>query len=251
LTGFKTEIETLKFEYPGHLKATGLRLYNPSGFTKAVFAEAPFVEIESNLIELIREEKLHFYNLKLTISEIHIEKNNEGISNVGLLRSVGRDDDEEDSIRKEDKRFFYLDRLELTLRRVTYEDRYSRIPKNFSVDMEMRNRIFTGIPSGQELINLILRKIIRDTPFGRVIGLAEVIPAPVREVMLSSGGVLTQTTEIVADNATRIVKKMKPVMKEATEGMVKGAVVEAGSTLEEAAKTTKEKISELVGKVSS
>ena len=122
ITGFKTEVGSLKYDFPATIQIQGLKINNPSGFREGVFADIPEIYADLDLPPLLKGEKVHLREVRLNIAEIHLEKNISGVSNLQMLSSVGGPAKKEEPKPHAKKVSFELDRLELTMRQVSYED---------------------------------------------------------------------------------------------------------------------------------
>lgn len=174
LTGFKTRIGALRLDLQkGVLTVEDLVLFNPESFEGRVFAEVPQIDLAIDLPGLLKREKIYIYDLRLVIEELHLEKNPAGISNVSLLKSVakpgkGREASDEGVARQKPKLPFYVERLELTLRRVSFHDRSGVVPKKLAVDLRIERELFYGIGDPSSIIHLILMKLFKNTSFGNL-----------------------------------------------------------------------------------
>lgn len=238
LTGFKTKVEKLHFDFPSTILVQGLEVRNPQGFKNEVFASVPEIYIALDLPELLRGERIHLREMRLNLQEVDIEKNEQGISNVSLLSSVGGQPQKKAKPAEPQKAMpFYLERLELTIRRVHYEDRSGIIPKGIlpkggiptgilgkgvkevvpseiaqkkvSMDLNIEKQIFTDIRDPATLVNLILVKILYGKTFGNLKELG-VDPDKLlntlnlqntaKEVLGTGGAFVQQTTGLVTEN---------------------------------------------------
>ena len=267
LTGFKTKIEALRYDLPATLQINGLRVYNPQGFKNSIFANAPEVYIDWSLGELLREKKIHIREIKLHIEEIHIEKNALGITNASRLSSAGG------SVKKTEEgpskktippasqpTPFLLDRLELTLRTVSFEDhsagrRVARavVPEKISVDMKIEKQIFGNIRDPQALVNLVLLKIVYGTTFGNLIGIR---PDNLRQALTGAFGsgreLVGEAAEVVTERTGRWAAGAADTAPQQAEGLLSSkSLTGAKSTLADASQATKRKFSGLVNKLKS
>jgi len=229
LTGFGTTIQDLQLDFiKGRFRLEGLLLMNPpsTGFTGEIFAEAPEIYLEIDLAALFKKEKIHIRELKLDIDQLNIEKNGLGVSNISLLNPVKKAEREEKRGRTDrpgKKMPFQLDRLELTLRRISYHDRSGIVPKKLAVDMHINRQVFEGIRDPKAIINIIVMKVISAAPFGNL----GIDPAAIK-------GQLTSTVKTARDLGERVFKET------GTELVEKG---------EEVGASTREKASELWGRL--
>lgn len=136
LTSLEAKAGGVRFDLKkGSLEVRELVLLNPPSFKNRLFGNAAEVFLEMDLPALLRNEKVHLRELRLDIRELHVEKTRAGVSNVSLLAALWKRPAAPAPAVSGRKRPFRLDRFELTLRRVTYNDRSGLVPKKFSVDV--------------------------------------------------------------------------------------------------------------------
>jgi hypothetical protein len=262
LTGFKTKIEYLRYDFPSAIHMRGLEIENPEGFQEKVFTSIPEIYISLVLTELLEGKRAHLPEVRLNIQEVHIEKNADGISNVELLSSVGGKAGKrpaapaEKPSEKKPPMPFLLEHLDLTIRNVSYEDRsgiVGAVPlsaKKLAVDLNVQHEVFTDIQEPQALVNVILAKILSSATLGKFLNLS---PEDLFGENLSSA--LAAGQELVGKQAGAVqeqlgavteseVAKKAGTLAEQTLGGTKEAVT--GSTA-----AVKEQISGLFGKLKS
>ena len=183
VTGFPTHLDSLKYDLPSTLHIEGLQIDNPPGFTEKIFVRIPEIYVALILPELLQGRGIHLPEVRLNIQEVHLEKNRQGISNVQLLSSVGGKGGAQKKPAaaprlagpKKPGLPFLLERLELTIRKVTYEDHSGIVgaaPVNkLAVDLQVEKQVFGNITDPQILINLILTKVLREATFGRLLNI--------------------------------------------------------------------------------
>lgn len=173
LTGFDTKVRSFKLDLlKGAAHIEGLTLFNPDEFEQRIFADAPELYFQIDIPALLKKEKTHINELRIALRELNIEKDERGISNISLLTSLGKPKSKAApsarSVSPQPKMPFQLDRLELTIRRVSYNDRSSMVPKKLSVDMRVERQVFEGITDPKSIVNIILMKVVTATPFGNL-----------------------------------------------------------------------------------
>lgn len=169
VTGFPTHISSLKFYLPNSIQIKGLQINNPSGFQKKLFAEIPEVYVNLDVQALIKKEAVHLREIRLDLQQVNIEKNVSGTSNIGLLSALAKKKSTEEKPAAESTKMpFVLDKLTLSIRRVSYADVSGIIPTNVATDLHVQNEEFTNIKSPLVLVNLIIYKIIKGTTFGNL-----------------------------------------------------------------------------------
>lgn len=167
LTGFDTSIRTFRLE-PGKgiVALEGLTLLNPYRFEERIFADIPEIYLQVDFPNLIRRRIVHIQELKLNIREINVEKDPQGTSNI-LAATKEKEKKEEKEKTKPASQNFYLDRLELTLRKVSYRDRTGIVPR-VTLDMRIEKEVLEGINDPQAIVNLVLMKVVKGSPIGNL-----------------------------------------------------------------------------------
>ena len=185
VTGFPTHVDSLKYDLPSTILIEGLEIDNPegAGFNEKIFVRIPEIYAALILPELLQDRGIHLPAVRLNIQEVHLEKNRQGISNVQLLSSVGGKGGAQKKPAPAPRPTgpqkpglpFLLESLELTIRKVTYEDHSGIVgaaPVNkLSVDLEVEKQVFGNITDPKILVNLILTKILKEATFGRLLNL--------------------------------------------------------------------------------
>ncbi len=174
LTGFKTQVRALKYDLPSTIRVQDLEILNPPGFEAKVFAKVPEVYISFFAGEFLQGKGVRFGEIRLFVREVYIEKNSNGVSNVELLNLSGYGPKQLWLFAKRTP--FLVERLELTLRNVSYED-YSAAaaasgsPYKYSADLNVENRVYLKIHDPQTLVNLVLFEILRHATFKKLLDL--------------------------------------------------------------------------------
>jgi hypothetical protein len=174
LTGFKTHVRVLKYDLPSTIRIQDLEILNPPGFKAKVFAKVPEIYISFFLIKFLQGKGVYFGEIRLFMQEVHIEKNSKGVSNVELLNLSGYGPKQFWLYAKRTP--FLVERLELTLHHVNYEDHsaaaaVSGSPEKFSINLNVQNRVYLKIHDPQTLLNLVLFETLRNASFGDLLGL--------------------------------------------------------------------------------
>lgn len=168
LTGFETTVGQLRLDpFQGTVHVEDLTLLNPHQFEKRIFADIREIHLSIDLPGLVKKQGVRIYELRLDLRELNVEKDPQGVSNVSLLTSSGGPKKEAPP-KEAEKVPFYLDRLELTLRRVSYEDRSSVVPQKLSLDMGIEKEVFEGIDDPASIVNIIILKVISRSPLGNL-----------------------------------------------------------------------------------
>ena len=251
-TGFKTHVDSLHYELPSTLHIEGLGIDNPPGFTEKVFVRIPEIYASVILPELLQGKRVHLPEVRLNIKEVHLEKNPHGISNVQLLSSVGAKGGAKKKTaptsrpagEKKPGMPFLLERLELTLRNVTYQDRAGMIgsvPVNkLTMDLRIEKQVFVNITDPRTLVNLILTKVLQEGTLGRLMGLD---PRQLLDQDLSQ--FVSTGKEFVGQQAKMLGQQVENVGGTTLQGSVGEAKTLLGSTTN----TAQQKLSGFLGKL--
>lgn len=246
LTGFETRVGRIRLQLPQaviHLE--DLKIYNPKAFKKEIFADVPEIYIAPDLGAILRKESLHFHEIRFAVKEINVVKDENGISNLQVLSSVGQKAQKQEKPKPvaEPKPAlpFLLDRLELTLRQVNFEDHSQALSgkmipktvsaginrgmiyKKISVDLNVEKQVFKNITDPKAIVNVLLMKILYGTTFGNLLG-------------LDPGALAKDLTKTVGASADALKQTATEALK-TTETMVKDTVGTAKGVLDQATKT--------------
>jgi len=248
LTGFDAKVGSIALHLRrGEFHLREFLLFNPQGFEERIFADVPEVYLHLDFAPLLKNEGTHFHEIRLHINQLHIEKTPQGVSNVSLLSSLeGSQAQKAPAPKPKGKarkpgRPFQLDRLVLTLRKVSYNDRAGFVPKKISVDMHVNQQVFEGIRDPKSIINVILMKVVSATPFGNLgINTAEIQDR------------LKNNVKSVRDFGEKIYLESGAVrVAEQTQAVGKQVWGEGKETVTQAGTAAKEEITSLFGKLRS
>ncbi len=258
LTGFKTKVEGLKYDFPSTIHIKGLELKNPAGFEQKIFTSIPEIYISLVLPEILQGKKTHLTEVRLNVQEVNIEKNKEGVSNVELLSSVGGKSGKKTEAKPKEEKAgkkppmpFQLDRLELTVRNVSYEDRsgvvgLAPVPgKKIAVDLNLQKEVFTDITDPAVLVNVILVKILNSATFGKLLNIS---PSDLLGDNLT--GVLNSGQEIAGQQVAVLQDQVGGITGKATTAVTQSDLTKkAGSLVGGSAAGAKGQVSDLFGKI--
>ena len=269
LTGFETKLDDLKYDFPSTIQIRGLQIRNPAGFNQKIFADIPEIYASLVLPELLKGKMIHLPEVRLNVQEINIEKRADGISNVELLSSVGKgkaavqaEETGTPSGQKKPAIPFLLERLELTIRNVGFEDRSSLagavpvVPKRLSVDLNVQKEVFTDIKNPVLLVNLIVVKVLNSATLGRLLNIdpQKLLGANLsgaltagEELLAKQAGALTQGVGNVTGPAASMVGQAE-VSKKAGQ-LLKGSAGTARDAFEGTGAAVKNQVSGLLGKL--
>ena len=272
MTGFETTVEDLKYDFPSIIQIKGLTIRNPSGFNHKTFADIPEIYISLALKDLLKAKMLHLPEVRLNIQEVNIEKRADAISNIELLSSVGGKGQAQgttpaSSGEKKPMMPFLLEKLVLTIRNVSYEDRSGLVgaagsvvpvPKSLTVDLNVREEVFTNIRDPLLLVNVILVKILNSATLGRLLNIdPEKLLTQTLSGTLDTGqafvtknaGALTREVSATAGQAVSAVSQAEVSQK--AERLLRGSVGEGKAALGTTGSAVKDQVSGLFGKLKS
>jgi uncharacterized protein involved in outer membrane biogenesis len=152
-TGLRAEIGEFKSTlFSGELHVRDLKLYNPAAFGGSLMASVPELVVDLNAAQAA-DAKLHFRNLKVTLSELNVVRNAEGRLNLEGVQKTLRERFARRK-RKKGERFEFefagIDQMQLTLGKVHYIDfKYSAL--NRALDLGVQDELVTGLKTEEDL----------------------------------------------------------------------------------------------------
>lgn len=228
VTGFKTQIGFLKVQLPSTVHIKDLEIDNPAGFKEKIFTKIPEIYVSLDFQKLLRGEMVHLREVRLNLSEVNIEKNKEGVSNVSLLSTVaqkpGAAEAKPEAAKKEMP--FRIDLLVLSMGNVRYADRSSLVPVNLSTNLNINQERIEGVQSPMALVNLILLKIVQGTTFGNIGLSPDMLKGSLQNAFSSGEDLLKGTAASVTDQAkglTDVAAGLGTEGSQALGGTVSGA----------------------------
>jgi hypothetical protein len=214
VTGFETRIDRVTHRAPAHFDLYGVRLSNPPSFENPVFAEAKKILIDLDFETLWRERKLRLRLVRVELDEINIEKRKDGISNVRLLKTMTKQNlgISEEAVSSK-PRSFYLERLEIVSRKITYRDATGVLPKKFVTDLEGEEKVFEEIPSADVLVNIIIAETLKGGKLDSVVlGLGPIfIERSLKGFGVKSKAVAQSTAGVFVEGAEAMAQGSKKV----------------------------------------
>lgn len=246
VTGFKTTLTSFSYQLPSTIQIKGLRIENPAEFEGRTFVEIPEIYASLSLSELLNQKRIHLSEVRLNIQEVYIEKNPQGVSNVSKLTAVANQTKKGPVKPAPSKPGmpFQLDRLELTVRHLTYNDRSNLlaqggVPSKLSVDLRLEKEVLTNITKPEALVAIIVGRVLNAATLGRVLNI------DVDQLVRNS---LSDVTEIGKTVGQRAVNELGNAAIQATDLVNKTQVA---STVTDATEKAKEQVSGLLGKIGS
>jgi len=171
LTGFDASIRTAELDLEkGTLSLKTITVLNPGEFERRIFADIPEISFGLDLPGFLEGKRVFIHDLKIVIRELNIEKNEQGVFNIALLNTIRKPEEIPvptgglAAAKNPDK--FYVRSLDLTMRRVNYQDHSGLIPINLSTDMKVENERFVGIVNPEAIVNLIVLNLLEEAKLG-------------------------------------------------------------------------------------
>jgi hypothetical protein len=227
-TGFRTEIQTLQHEWPAVFTMRGVKMYNPGGYTRKLFARAPYFYIELDMKDILERRSFHIRQWSLIITELHLEKSKEGITNGSILKSIKKLGGGGDGQGGQGLGFL-MDRLEVKIVRITYEDRTGVLPKKITTRLRLPASVYENVTSFKAMVDEIRAKVME-------------LAGPAKIVMLSPF-VLEGSLKKAAETPGKVAETPM-IMK--TGEILKTTAVGAKDKLVEVAEVTKDQIGGLM-----
>lgn len=241
ITTYDSRVESVRVNLlRGDIQAKNITVLNPGEYEERVFADIPEIYAHINIQDLIRWKKFEIYELRFHLREIHVEKSKSGVSNLAFVKALK---DKKNAASGKEKLPFYLNRLVLTVREVTYLDRSGPLPKKIAGDAKVENMTFENIRSLKETVRIIVRQMIKDSPLAATgyaalgagedlaEGTKQAVEKGKRVIQGAAGGIQDTTDEIgdklkkvsgtVEEKASAATKKTEEAVKEATESLGK------------------------------
>ncbi|OGW85268.1 MAG: hypothetical protein A3C35_04880 [Omnitrophica bacterium RIFCSPHIGHO2_02_FULL_46_11] len=176
VTGFPATIQKIHFDLPSsQFGIYGIELKNPAGFGKERFAFIPEAYVDFSLREFLSSRKFHFQEIRFNIDEVTIVKNASGQTNISQLTALKKQKSELKQETEAVKQApspqalnFFVDRLDLTVRRVRYVDYTMPKPLEKEIDIHMDHEIFLGISNPLDIVRIIVLKVIYKAALGNL-----------------------------------------------------------------------------------
>ncbi len=154
----------------------GIKMYNPAGFPNEVMVDAPAVEVQCNVWNVMRGV-LHFSYIRFDLKEIRVTKNKEGKLNVNSLTFMqkmngpavtsdkGLDQPAKQQMREQKKDIpMQFDLVRLNIGKVIYTDNSTGDKPSVKVmDVNIKNKEFRNISSASELGALVMVEAVSST----------------------------------------------------------------------------------------
>lgn len=208
VTGFKTEVETLRHEFPLRLTLTNVTMENPKGYKPKVFATSPYFYIDIDLEALLEGKVFRIRHWDLVISSLNLERSKEGIVNGTRLKAIknfmsGKSPDEPGGgTGTTSSMDFYMDRLELRIDKISYRDRTGVVPKSLK-KLKLKAHVYENTDEFSKLMDLIEEDVLKEMQLGKRV---EMSPFYLERSLKKAADTVVGTTEKLAEGAGKVVK---------------------------------------------
>lgn len=202
-TGFRTEVDTLQHEWPAIFTLRGVKMDNPGGYTRRVFARAPYFYIDLDLRDIVERRSFHIRHWRLIISELHLEKNRAGITNGALLKSIKKLGGGGGGEGGGKGLAFLMDRLEVKIQRITYQDRTGVLPKKFTAGLYLPAHIYENVTDFKRMVDRITDKVLQLAGPSKIVKLS---PFVLEGSLKKAAVTAKETTAAVTTAPGKVVK---------------------------------------------
>ena len=174
-TGARVEIDDFSLGIlTQSVKITGFRIYQPQGFPEGKLLDVPEIRVDYDIPSLLKG-KIHLKILELTISEMGVIRNQEGMLNVDELTVVKQAKEEKPqkepvSAREPKKKKssesidLQIDELQLSVGKVVYSIYPKEGDPSVNVfDVGIKDKVYKNISGVQQLVVLILSEPMKQT----------------------------------------------------------------------------------------
>jgi hypothetical protein len=259
--GMRTKVGAISVDLP-HTAVTFKRviIYNPKGFKSRVFGDAPEIYIAIDLRALLKKEAIHLKEVRLNIRRLNLEKNGKGIYNVEYLGG-GRKDDENTQTSQtpaaekpsssvspvpsaKKPMPFKLDRLELTVNNVSYQNQTSFFTGKVTVDLKIEDEVFENIEDPKFILEVIFKKMTE-------VGLKQIPMKELGDLGLMPEGLNKALADPAGFGLNVFSKVATTTTKESTTGLIKVEETTAANVTNVTNKLKKIKFKDLLGALSS
>lgn len=171
VTGFPATIERVHVNLRGsEVGIYGVQINNPAGFSDELFASIPEIFIDFDFSQFISDRKLHFEVIRLNLAHVSIARNERGQTNLDLIKTLKKDKKEKAALKmpKRSKQAFLVDEFVLTIRKVSYHDRFFPVPMDRTIDVNINDEVFRGVQNAGDIVRIVLMKIIYSASFGNL-----------------------------------------------------------------------------------
>ena len=215
-TGFRTRIGTLHHEFPAVFTLRDVTMDNPSGYEPQLFATSHYFFIEFDLDEILHRRSFHIVQWRLTIDELHLEKNEKGVINGVLLKAIKNlwRPKNQGTANTTEGSAFLLDELDVAIRRITYRDRTGVLRKEINGGLKLLPHRYAHVTHFGDLVDEITDQVIEGTGASRIVKLSPfVIEKSIQKATRGTSDLVTGSAELIGESAQKMVKTTKKAAK--------------------------------------
>ena len=169
--GAPVEIEAAHLDlFSGQMTFEGILIKNPNGFPRGILAEIPKIVLDFNPSE-IQEGRLHLRQAAVEIAELRIVRvaaNRMNLLSLKVFSPSSKSPAPPPINRKEPARF-QMDRVSVSLDRVTFTDLSGPSPVQQSFRLGIRNAILENSPSLGDVVEAVVGQSIRSAGLEKVL----------------------------------------------------------------------------------
>ena len=235
VTGFPTKIEKTHLDLGrSQFGLYGIRIKNPRGFPDVVFASIPELYVDFDLSQFLKSRKLYFQEIRLSIEEVMIIRNQSGQTNLAQLKAVSKPKMEMAKERKEIEKArspealgFFVEKLVLTIRRVHYRDEARALIGERTIDVHINNQVFTGIANPMDIVRIVVLQITYKAALGNLGVPVDMLKGHLDESLAVGQKLALQSTALARQMGTQTLGEGKRLVEQAAQNIpVSSAEVE-------------------------
>lgn len=223
ITGAPVHIDWLSVGvFQPAVRISGLKLYNPAGFSKAPLIDIPTIEVRYSLAALLKRN-IHLSYAEINLKEMLLEKNRQGTLNVDSLKLTKKSAPGESKATQAPRMPFHIETLKLYIGTVVHKD-YSvgatPAVQMYSIHL---HKLYRQITSPEQLAALILSEPLKAAGIhgAAIYGAAMltgvgVLPVAIAAVFTAKGSiqqVFDLSFEQLFSRAITVAQKMGSVTK--------------------------------------
>jgi len=244
MTGLKLSIKSMNVGvFRTLIGIKGLALHNPSGFPDKLMADLPEIYVDYDLGAFL-QKKVHLEEVRLSLKELIIVKNDQGELNINSLKVVKAQKEGQAAKKKAkgEAPKIQIDNLELKVGRVLYKDYSQGTPptiREFNVNINER---YANITDPASLVSLILVRAMMNTAIANLADFNLQGLQNIASDTLSSAEKVVSKTATKAKEAIKQTSENTKVAVEKTTEKTKEAVKETTEALQKATEGLKDMI---------
>jgi len=224
------------------VRISGLKIYNPPGFSKGILVDIPKIKVVCDLGGLL-QKKIHLSNVDFELKEMILEKNKKGELNVDALKVAQKQEGKPGQPQAQQQMPLQIDELKLKMGRVVSKGYGAAGEQTISVYDINLDKSYKNITSAQQLAALIISEPMKSAGIqgAKVYGAAALAGAailPVAVIATIAGRDSVEQDfnvnfDRLYDTSLKIVQEMGKVSGENKQtGVISATVNTASVTLE-------------------